>query len=242
MSTAQEKSATLKVFLRGSHTVPKTNWTAPSRWRPSLSTFLILIFGLFLFGIGESLFVQAGLGNGPWTVFAQGVSRYTGLSLGLATFVISAGVLLLWVPLRERPGFGTVMNMIVIASSLQLGITVIPRVHLLWLEILMVVAGIAIIGAGSGLYLTSGLGPGPRDGWMTAVHFRTGIPVARVRMSIEILVLIIGWLLGGVVGFGTIAFAFSIGRSVAIWLGFVARFTHSDSVLSNLDDIAELEG
>lgn len=242
MSSAHDRVSRFRTFLRGSHTVPKTRWSAPSRWRPSLSTFFVLIFGLFIFGIGESLFVQAGLGNGPWTVFAQGVSKHTGLSLGLATFLISAVVLVLWVPLRERPGFGTIMNMIVIATALQLGITVIPKVHVLWLEIAMVIGGIAIIGAGSGLYLTSGLGPGPRDGWMTAVHFRTGIPVARVRMSIEILVLIVGWLLGGVVGIGTIAFAFLIGRSVAIWLGFVARFTHADNTLANLDDIAELEG
>lgn len=232
----------LQTFLRGSHTVPRTNWTASAKWRPSVATFTILIFGLYLFGTGEALFVQAGLGNGPWTVFAQGVSKQTGLPLGVATLLISAVVLMLWWPLRQSPGLGTVANMIVIAGALQIGIAVIPPAHQLWVRILMVFAGIVGVGAASGLYLTCGLGPGPRDGWMTAIHFKTGIPVARVRMAIEILVLAIGWLLGGVVGFGTLAFAFLIGRSVAIWLGVVAKFTHPTSELGNLNEITELEG
>lgn len=207
-----------------------------------MSTFAILIFGLYLFGTGEALFVQAGIGNSSWTVFAQGVGKLTRLPLGVATLLTSAVVLILWWPLRQRPGFGTIANMIVIAGALQIGITVIPVAHLLWLQVLMVLGGIIIVGAGSGLYLTCGLGPGPRDGWMTAIHFRTGIPVARVRMAIEILVLTVGWLLGGVVGLGTLAFAFLIGRSVAIWLGVVAKFAHTSSKLIDLDEVAELEG
>jgi uncharacterized membrane protein YczE len=232
----------IKGFLRGSHTVPRTRWTAPSRWRPSFSTFSILIFGLYIFGTGEALFVQAGLGNGPWTVFAQGVGKQTGLSLGLATFLVSALVLLLWLPLKQRPGFGTIANMIVISGALQIGITVIPTVHTIWLQVVMVLSGIVMIGAASGLYLTCGLGPGPRDGWMTAIHFRTGISVARVRMAIEVLVLAIGWLLGGVVGIGTLVFAFAIGRSVAVWLGIVSKFVHADSNIGDLDEVTELEG
>ncbi len=231
-----------RAFWRGSHTVPRTRWTAPSKWRPSISTFSILLLGLYLFGTGEALFVQAGLGNGPWTVFAQGVGKQTGLPLGVATLLVSALVLILWWPLRERPGLGTIANMIVIAGALQIGISVIPIVHVLWLRVLMVIGGIVSIGAASGLYLTCGLGPGPRDGWMTAIHFRTGIPVARVRLAIEVLVLGVGWLLGGVVGLGTIAFAFLIGRSVAIWLGVVSRFVHVTSNIATLDEITELEG
>ncbi|OIQ75652.1 hypothetical protein GALL_426790 [mine drainage metagenome] len=242
MSKSNALRQSARDFWHGSHTVPRTRWTAASKWRPSLSTFLILNFGLYLFGTGEALFVQAGLGNGPWTVFSQGVSKRTGLPLGLSTLLISAVVLLLWVPLKQRPGLGTIANMIVIAGALQIGITVIPPAHELWLSVLMVLAGIVGIGAASGLYLTCGLGPGPRDGWMTAIHFKTGIPVARVRMAIEVLVLTIGWLLGGVVGFGTLAFAFLIGRSLAIWLGFVAKFAHTSQSLSDLDEIAELEG
>jgi len=232
----------LKDFLVGSHTVPRTRWTASSKWQPSLTTFLILNFGLYLFGTGEALFVEAGLGNGPWTVLAQGVSKQTSLPLGAATFAISAMVLLLWIPLKQRPGLGTVANMIVIAAALQIGITIIPPVHQLWLKVLMVLGGIIAIGAASGLYLTCGLGPGPRDGWMTAIHQRTGVRVSRVRMAIELTVLTIGWFLGGVVGFGTLAFAFLIGKSLAIWLGVVAKFTHPTSVLGELSEVAELEG
>lgn len=242
MSKWKSLVARARAFWRGSHTVPKTRWTAPSKWRPSVSTFLILIFGLYIFGTGEALFVQAGLGNSSWTVFAQGVGKQTGLPLGAATLLTSAVVLLLWWPLRQRPGFGTLANMIVIAGALQIGIWVIPIAHVRWIKVLMILAGIAIVGAGSGLYLTCGLGPGPRDGWMTAIHFRTGIPVARVRLAIEILVLGTGWLLGGVVGVGTLAFAFLIGRSVAIWLGIVAKFEHSSTNIAQLDEIAELEG
>lgn len=200
------------------------------------------MFGLCLFGTGEALFVQAGLGNGPWTVFAQGVGKLTGLPLGVATLVTSAVVLILWWPLRQRPGFGTITNMIVIAGVLQIGINVIPVAHVLWLRVLMVLSGIVSIGAASGLYLTCGLGPGPRDGWMTAIHFRTGIRLSRVRTAIEILVLSVGWLLGGVVGIGTVAFAFLIGRSVAIWLGVVGKFVHSSTKLTDLRDVAEFEG
>ena len=165
MSKSAQFRQSAKEFWRGSHTVPRTRWTASSKWRPSFSTFLILNFGLYLFGTGEALFVQAGLGNGPWTVFSQGVSRRTGLPLGASTLLISAIVLLLWVPLKQRPGLGTIANMIVIAGALQIGISVIPAEHKLWLSVLMVLAGIIGIGAASGLYLTCGLGPGPRDGF-----------------------------------------------------------------------------
>ena len=242
MSASSSLLARFRSFWRGSHSVPLTRWTAPSKWRPSFQTFWILIFGLYLFGTGDALFVQAGIGNGPWTVFAQGVGRQLSLSLGAASLLVSAVVLLLWWPLKQRPGFGTIANMLVISGSLQIGITVIPVAHLLWLQILMVVSGIVMVGAASGLYLTCGLGPGPRDGWMTAIHFRTGISVARVRLAIEVLVLSIGWLLGGVVGIGTVAFAFLIGRSVAIWLGVVGKFVHSSTKLTDLSDVAEFEG
>jgi uncharacterized membrane protein YczE len=242
MSESSGAASGIKTFLRGSHTVPKTKWTAPSKWRPSISTFSILIFGLYIFGTGEALFVQAGIGNGPWTVFSQGLSKQIGLTLGASTLLISALVLLLWWPLKQKPGFGTIANMIVIAGALQIGITVIPAAHVLWLQVLMVLGGIVTIGAASGLYLTCGLGPGPRDGWMTAIHFRTGISVARVRMGLELLVLTVGWLLGGVVGIGTLAFALLIGPTVAIWLGIVSKSVHTSSVIGDLNEIAELEG
>ncbi len=163
------------------------------------------------------------LGNGPWTVLAQGLTVRTPVSIGVATFVISAVVLLLWIPLRERPGLGTIANAIVIAGALQVGVHFIPHPDPLWLRLAFVFAGIALIGLGSGLYLTTNLGPGPRDGWMTGLHIRYGWPVSRVRLGIEVTVLIFGWLLGGTVGLGTVLFALLIGPSVGWGLRLMDR-------------------
>lgn len=213
--------------LAPSHTVPVTSWRSASRWRTRPSTFLLLIVGLWLFGAGEALLVSAGLGNGPWTVLAQGVTTRVPISIGLATFLISVTVLLLWIPLRERPGLGTIMNAIVIALSLQVMLLVLPEptgdgIGVLTVRLLMVLGGIALIGLGSGLYLTTGLGPGPRDGWMTGIHDRTGWPVSRVRLGIEAVVLVLGWLLGGTVGIGTVLFALLVGPSVGYGLRLIA--------------------
>lgn len=185
--------------------------------------FALLVFGLWLFGTGEAFLVTAGLGNGPWTVLAQGVTTKLPLSIGLATFIISVIVLLLWIPLRERPGLGTIMNAIVIALALQVMVGVLPTDYpdsLLGMaaRLAMVLGGIALIGLGSGIYLTTGLGPGPRDGWMTGVHQRTGWPVSRVRLGIEATVLTLGWLLGGTVGIGTVLFALLVGPAVGYGL------------------------
>lgn len=201
-------------WLRTSHTIPVTSWRSASRWKARPRTLIVLLVGLWLFGTGESLLVVAELGNGPWTVLAEGVTVRTPLSIGSATFVISALVLLLWIPLRERPGLGTIANAIVIAGALQIGVWVIPHPEPTWLRIAFVVVGVALIGLGSGLYLTTNLGPGPRDGWMTGIHQRFAIPVARVRLGIEVSVLALGWLLGGTVGLGTVVFALFIGPSV----------------------------
>ncbi len=209
-----------------SHTVPVTSWRSNSRWRTSPGNFALLVFGLWLFGTGEALLITAGLGNGPWTVLAQGLTTKTPLSIGMATFIISVIVLLLWIPLRERPGLGTIMNAIVIAIALQVMVLVLPTDHPdgflgLITQLAMVLGGIALIGLGSGIYLTTGLGPGPRDGWMTGVHQRTGWPVSRVRLGIEATVLTIGWLLGGTVGIGTVLFALLVGPAVGYGLRVV---------------------
>jgi uncharacterized membrane protein YczE len=196
-------------------TVPTVPWSAPSRWRAKPSTFAVLVIGLWVFGTGEALLVASHLGNTPWTVFAQGVSRHSALSIGEATFAISAGVLLLWFPLRERPGLGTVMNAVVIAVAIDVMLDVLPRPHVVVAQLAEVVCGIAAIAIGSALYLTTALGPGPRDGWMTGLARRTGWPIARVRLGIELAALTIGFLLGGRVGIGTVLFALSIGHAAA---------------------------
>jgi uncharacterized membrane protein YczE len=195
-----------------------TRWRANSRWRARPTTLLILFVGLWLFGTGEGLLVVAGLGVSPWTVFAQGLSVQLPISIGLATFLTSALVLLLWVPLREKPGLGTIANAVVIALALQVTVWLVPDQTNWWLALIMVLFGILIIGLGSGMYLTTNLGPGPRDGWMTGIHQRTGWPVVWVRLAIEVTALSLGWALGGTVGLGTLLFAVLIGPSVGYGL------------------------
>jgi len=169
--------------------------------------------------------IQGNQGNAPWTVFAQGLTFKTGLSIGFATLLISSFVLLIWIPLREKPGFGTLSNIILIATFIQVGTQIFPEQSSMTSGILFDLIGIAMVGLGSALYITCGLGPGPRDGAMTGIHYRTGIRVGRVRLGIELVVLVIGWLMGGTVGVGTALFALLIGQSVAIFLGIVARLT-----------------
>jgi uncharacterized membrane protein YczE len=212
--------------LKPHKTVPITPWRANSRWDLSPLRVFILFFGLAIFGLGDSLFIQAGIGNAPWTVFAEGLTYKTGMSIGFATFVISVFVLLLWIPLRERPGFGTLANIVLIASFIEIGTHLFPVAESFAVGIVYNFIGISLVGIGSALYITCGLGPGPRDGAMTGLHYRTGVRVGRVRMAIEVTVLVIGFLMGGTVGVGTALFALFIGQSVAISLGILARLTH----------------
>ena len=215
----------LQRFLRPHRTVPITPWTASSRWDISVKRTLILFLGLFIFGLGDSLLIQSQIGNAPWSVLAQGLSERLEITLGWSTFLVSSLVLFLWIPLRERPGFGTLSNIVVIAVAIQLGITFFPQQIVFWISLVYCLIGIAMVGVGSALYITCGLGSGPRDGLMTAIHFRSGYRIGRVRLSIEAFVLILGAVLGGTVGVGTLLFALLIGQSIAISLGVVARAT-----------------
>ncbi|MBM3685537.1 MAG: hypothetical protein FJW85_00830 [Actinobacteria bacterium] len=225
-----------------SRTIPRTRWRSEgSRWRTGPGTFVILIVGLWLFGTGEAMLVDAALGNAPWTVFAQGIAVRTGIAIGLSTFVTSVVVLLMWIPLREKPGLGTIANAIVIALALQVMIGVLPTPESLGWRLAQVVTGIVLVGIGSGLYLTTNLGPGPRDGLMTGIHERTGIAVTPVRLSIEVIVLAVGWILGGTVGVGTVLFAVLIGPSVGYGLKLVGWIAGSRQELPPADVHPELE-
>ena len=219
------KLTAFRTFLTPHKTVPITPWRAETRWQLSPSRVLILFTGLIIFGLGDSLLIQGNQGNAPWTVFAQGLTIKTGMSIGFATLLISTFVLLIWIPLREKPGFGTLSNIVLIATFIQVGTQIFPEQSSMTTGILFDLIGIAMVGLGSALYITCGLGPGPRDGAMTGIHYRTGIRVGRVRLGIELVVLVIGWLMGGTVGIGTALFALLIGQSVAIFLGIVARLT-----------------
>ena len=212
-------------FLRPHKTVPHTPWTATSRWDLSPVRTIVLFFGLFIFGLGDSLLIQGQIGNAPWSVLAQGVSNRLEITMGWSTFAISTLVLFLWIPLKEKPGFGTLSNIALIAIAIQVGVTIFPDQDTYLAGILYCLLGIAMVGLGSALYITCGLGPGPRDGLMTALHHKSGVRIGRVRMGIEGTVLLGGWLLGGTVGLGTLLFATLIGQSIAISLGVVSRLT-----------------
>ncbi|CAN2198266.1 COG2364 Predicted membrane protein [Candidatus Nanopelagicaceae bacterium] len=212
-------------FLRPHKTVPQTPWTAKSRWDLSPLRIGVLFFGLFIFGLGDSLLIQSDIGNAPWSVLAQGISNRLDITMGWATFGISSVVLLLWIPLREKPGFGTLSNIALIAAAIQVGVSIFPTPDSYIFGVIYCLIGIGMVGIGSSLYITCGLGPGPRDGLMTALHHRSGIRIGRVRLAIEGSVLVLGWLLGGTVGLGTLLFATLIGQSIAVGLGVVSRVT-----------------
>ena len=174
-----------------------------------------LVFGLSLFGIGESLLIAAGIGVSPWTVLAQGVSNLSSWSIGLSTFIISTFVLLFWWPLKQIPGIGTVLNAIIIALILEFALPYIPTPDMYILRIMQAFLGVLVTGIGGSIYLISNLGPGPRDGLMTGLQKLTDFPIAWVRSGIELSAVVVGWTLGGVVGLGTLMFAFLIGPSLA---------------------------
>ena len=212
-------------FLKPHRTIPTTPWTGNGRWDLSVERIAILWFGLTIFGFGDALIINSLTGNAPWSVLAQGFANKTGMNMGTATFLISALVLFFWWPLGERPGFGTLSNILFIAVAIQFGVTHFSEASNYAIGVAYDFIGVALVGFGSALYITCGLGPGPRDGLMTSLHNLTGIRVGRIRLAIESCAFIAGWALGGRIGLGTAIFALFIGQSVAISLGVVARIT-----------------
>ena len=212
-------------FLRPHRTVPITPWTANGRWDLNPLRTFILFAALFAFGLGDAFVIQSDIGNTPWSVLAQGVSKHLSITMGWSTFFISAVVLLAWIPLREKPGFGTISNLVIIAIAIQVGVSVIPVQEDFVAGVFFALLGIGMVGVATSFYITCGLGSGPRDGLMTALHNRSGVRVGRVRLGIELTVVLIGAVLGGNVGLGTLLFAALIGQSIAIALGVVARLT-----------------
>ena len=179
---------------------------------------LQLLIGLVLYGVGDGLVITAGLGVDPWTVFAQGLARHTGIGVGWITNIVGLLVLLLWIPLRQKPGLGTVLNVLLVGTAIQVTVTVVPPVHGFLAQVLVLLAGVVVVATASGLYIGAHFGPGPRDGLMTGMHARLGWPIWVSRLTVELTVLVIGWLLGGTVGIGTVVFALGIGPLVHIAL------------------------
>ena len=220
MSLFREKLS----FLKITH-IPKVEWSSntPFNIQPRLITIFYLILGLTLFGLGEALLIISSLGVTPWTVLAEGISLKLKISVGLATFFVSISILILWIPLKQKLGLGTISNAIVIACTIDLFVYLIPETSSFFISILYLFLGIFLVGLGSGLYLTTNLGPGTRDGLMKGVSENFNKPISLVRLIIETTVVILGWLLGGTVGIGTIMFAIFIGPLISMALSLIRK-------------------
>ncbi|MDF2920967.1 MAG: hypothetical protein K0S70_5185 [Microbacterium sp.] len=177
-----------------------------------------LLVGLFLYGAGCALTIEAGLGVDPWTVFAQGLSLHTGIGIGWVTNILGFFVLLLWIPLRQKPGVGTIANILLVGTSMQATLWLVPPAAGLLPQITLLLGGILLVALASGLYIGARFGPGPRDGLMTGMNSRLGWPIWLCRALVELTVLLVGWLLGGTVGIGTVLFALLIGPLVHVAL------------------------
>ncbi len=205
--------------------IPKVKWSSekPFNFKPKFSTFFFLCFGLSIFGLGEGLLIVSFTGASPWSVLAQGISLNVNLSIGTITLLISIAVLILWIPLGQKPGMGTIFNALIIAIMIDLCIKYVPTPSNYIHQLLLAVISVVMVGIGGGIYLVSNLGAGPRDGLMIGLQKLTNFPIAIVRATLEISVVSIGWYLGGTVGIGTLLFAFGIGPCVALGLYLVDK-------------------
>tara|TARA_B100000780_G_C21118595_1_gene452862 strand:+ start:2345 stop:2992 length:648 start_codon:yes stop_codon:yes gene_type:complete len=205
--------------------IPKVSWSSfkPLNLKPKISTLFFLCLGLTVFGMGEGLLLVSLTGASPWSVLAQGISLNLNFSIGMITFFISIGVLFFWIFLNQKPGIGTLLNALIIAFMIDVCIKFIPSPENYLSQILLAVVAVLMVGLGAGIYLVANLGPGPRDGLMIGLQQKTNFPIAVVRGFLEITVVSIGWYLGGIVGLGTLLFAFGIGPSVALGLLIVKK-------------------
>jgi uncharacterized membrane protein YczE len=179
-----------------------------------------LFAGLALYGASMALMLKGALGLGPWDVFHQGLATHVPLSFGVLVNITGALVLLAWIPLKQRPGFGTIANVLTIGTAVDLTMLVLPQIDGLAVRAVFLIAGVVLNGVAGAMYIGAGLGPGPRDGLMTGIHRKTGWSLRSVRTGIELTVLAAGWLLGGTLGAGTVIYAFTIGPLVQFFLPF----------------------
>ena len=205
--------------------IPKVFWSSkkPFNLKPKTSSLFFLCLGLMIFGFGEGLLIVSNSGASPWSVLAQGISLNTNLSIGLITFFISLTVLIFWIPLKQKPGIGTILNAIIIAIMIDLCINFVPTPEKYFSQLLMGITAVLTVGVGGGIYLVANLGAGPRDGLMVGLQKKTNLPIATVRGFLEVSVVSFGWYLGGTVGIGTLLFAFGIGPCVALGLYLVDK-------------------
>ena len=206
--------------------VPRVSWSSnkPLNLKPKISTFFFLCFGLTLFGLGEGLLIVSAAGASPWSVLAQGIFLNVGFSIGIITVFISVVVLILWLPLSQKPGIGTVLNALIIGLMIDVCIKFVPTPENYISQLFLALLAVLTVGLGGGIYLIANLGAGPRDGLMIGLQKKTSLPIAAVRATLEITVMSIGWYLGGTVGIGTLLFAFGIGPAVALSLYIIGKF------------------
>ena len=209
--------------------IPKTNWSSPKplNFKPRILTFLYLCLGLTFFGLGEGLLLVSSTGASPWSVLAQGISLNIDFSIGTITLFVSIGVLILWIPLKQKPGIGTILNALIIAVMIDICINFVPAPQNNISQIMLAIVAVLTTGLGGGIYLIANLGPGPRDGLMIGLQEISKLPIAIVRAFLEISVVAVGWYLGGTVGIGTLLFAFGIGPAVALGLFLVDKIFNS---------------
>ena len=205
--------------------IPIVSWSSDNsfNFKPKLSTSFFLIFGLAIFGLGEGLLILSTTGNSPWSVLAEGISNTTSISIGTATFFISMSVLFLWIFIKQKPGLGTIFNIIIIAGMIDITLNFFDAPSSILMKYFLAIFSVLLVGLGSGIYLVANLGPGPRDGLMTGLTKITNLPIALVRSFLEISAVLAGWYLGGTVGAGTLIFAFGIGPCVALGLFLVNK-------------------
>ena len=205
--------------------IPKVSWSSdkPLNLKPKFLTSFYLCVGLIIFGLGEGLLIVSSSGASPWSVLAQGLFLNIGFSVGLITIFISIAVLLLWFPLKQKPGIGTILNALIIGLMIDACIRYVPTPENYFDQVLLGAIAVFTVGLGGGIYLVANLGPGPRDGLMMGLQKKTNLPIASVRAVLEITVMSIGWYLGGTVGVGTLLFAFGIGPCIALSLFLVNR-------------------
>ena len=205
--------------------IPSVYWSSnkPLNLKPKISTFFFLCFGLTLFGLGEGLLIVSASGASPWSVLAQGLYLNLGFSVGVITIFISFIVLLLWIPLKQKIGIGTILNALIIGLMIDVCIRHVATPESYIDQILLGAVAVATVGLGGGIYLVANLGAGPRDGLMIGLQKKTNLPIALVRGTLEITVMSFGWYLGGTVGVGTLLFAFGIGPCVALGLFLVNK-------------------
>ena len=206
--------------------IPVLSWSSEDElnFKPKIKTLGYLIFGLILFGLGETLLVTANVGVSPWFVLHQGLSLKSGYSIGITTLIVSIIVLLFWIPLRQKPGLGTILNTILISIIVDISLPHLPQPEEFILQLFQVIIGVLIVGIGSGFYLIANLGPGSRDGLMTGIQKKTKLSFALIRTLIELSAVAFGWYLGGVVGIGTIIYALGIGPFVSAGFFIVGRY------------------